>query len=95
MAVRSRWEKVQTAILASRSRNFFGFQVIYKIVYFCNGGETDSSKFIEAIIDLFFAAHILSPQYGNIAVEAYSTDVMDKTEFRILHLNVSGFLPEL
>lgn len=93
MAVRPWREKVQTAILASGARNFFGFQVIHKIVHFGNGGETDSSKFIEAIIDLFFAAHFLSPQDGNIAVEADATDVMDKTEFRILHLNVSGFLP--
>ena len=93
MAVRSRREKIQTAILASGARNFFGFQVIHKIVYFGNGCETDSSKFIEAIIDLFFAAHFLSPQDGNIAVEADATNVMDKTEFRILHLNVSGFLP--
>lgn len=93
MAVRPWREKVQTAILAPGARNFFGFQVIHKIVYFGNGGETDSTEFIEAIIDLFFAAHFLSPQDGNIAVEAYATDVMDKTEFRILNLNVSGFLP--
>ena len=93
MAVRPWREKVQTAILASGARNFFGFQVIHKIVYFGNGGETDSSKFIEAIIDLVLGARVLSPQDGNIAVEADATDVMYTTEFRILHLNVSGFLP--
>lgn len=93
MAVRPGREKIQAAILASGAGYFSGFQVIHKIVYFGNGGEADSSKFIEAIIDLSFAAHFLSPQDGNIAVKADATDVMDKTEFRILHLNVSGFLP--
>ena len=93
MTVRSRREKGRTAILASGARNSFGFQVIYKIVHFGNGRETDSSKFIEAIIDLFFTAHFLSPQYGNIAVEADTPDVMNEAEFRMIHLNVSGFLP--
>ena len=95
MAVRARWEKMNAAILASGSRNLVGLQVIYKTVYFGNGGETDSTEFIEAIIDLFFAAHFLSPQYGNISVKADATDIMDKTEFRIIHLNVSGFFPQL
>jgi hypothetical protein len=95
MTIGPGWEKGKTAFFAAGAHDLVLFQIVDKIVDLCGGGKAYRPKFAEPNIYLSFLAHQLPPKNSDIAVKAYTTDIVNQSDFRVFHLHIPCLSSEL